>query len=49
MRKHETQWGPGAIDQFRYDRLEIVPVGTEAVQPDHGMFRVGGSFDFDGG
>ena len=36
VRKHEAQRGPVAAHQFRHDRREVVAVGAEAVQPDHG-------------
>src|SRR5690554_636354 len=33
--------------QLRHDRLEVVPVGTQAVQPDDGSTRLGARFDDD--
>jgi hypothetical protein len=48
VRKHETQRRPGAIDELRHDRFEVMAIGAQAMQPDHGVTRIRRSFEFDG-
>jgi hypothetical protein len=40
MRKHEPQAHGRRQAEFRHDRLEVVAVGAEAVQPDHAAVDV---------
>ena len=46
MREHEAQRRPGAIDQLRHQRHEIVPVGAKPVKPHHREARIGSGFGF---
>ncbi len=39
VREHEAQWRDALVEQFRYQRLEIVAIGAQAVHPDNGVRR----------
>ncbi len=52
MREDEVDGGRGRQAELRHDRLEVVAVGAQAVQPDHRGLRVraGGDLEsLDGG
>ena len=46
MRKNKSQRQCGGQAQLRHDRLEVVAVGAEAVQPDDAALRVFARNDF---
>ncbi len=43
----QLQGRPCAVDELRHDRLEVMAIGAQAMQPDHGVARVRGGFEFD--
>ena len=48
MRENEADGRQVSEIEFLDDRLEIVSIGPQAVQPDYSASRVSAGFDFDG-
>src|SRR6185295_1080384 len=48
VREHEAQCGHALVEQLRYQRLEVVAVGAEAVHPDDRELGGGAGFYGDG-
>ena len=45
MREDEAQRALGTTHELRYDRLEVVAIGSESMQPDDGSLRIAARLD----